>query len=95
MNTSAKTISHEKLRELVLTAILSALIIVMTVVPYTGYITVGVVEITTLHIVVALGACFLGWKDRGVIIVPGLHDQDEILKTDGLQKAEIFGKSIL
>ncbi len=67
MNTSAKTISHEKLRELVLTAILSALIIVMTVVPYTGYITVGVVEITTLHIVVALGACFLGWKYGAVL----------------------------
>lgn len=54
--------SHEKLRALVLAAILSALIIVMTVIPYTGYITVGIIEITTLHIVVALGACLLGWK---------------------------------
>ena len=40
-------------------------------------------------------AGFLGWKDSGVIIVPGLHDQDEILKNDGLQKAETFGKSIV
>ncbi len=61
-NNSARAVSHEKLRSLVLAAILSALIIVMTVVPYTGYITVGVIEITTLHIVVALGACLLGWK---------------------------------
>lgn len=67
MDSPVKTLSHEKLRELVLTAILSALIIVMTVVPYTGYITVGVVEITTLHIVVALGACFLGWKYGAVL----------------------------
>lgn len=61
-NASPRAMSHEKLRALVLAAILSALIIVMTVVPYTGYITVGVIEITTLHIVVALGACLLGWK---------------------------------
>ena len=38
---------------------------------------------------------FLNWKDSGVIIVPGLHDKDEILKTDGLQRAETLGKSIL
>lgn len=49
-------------RKLVLTAILSALIVVMTVVPYTGYISYGIIEITTLHIVVILGAVLLGWK---------------------------------
>lgn len=38
---------------------------------------------------------FLSWKDIGVIIVPGLHDRDDILKTDGLQRAEAFGISIL
>ena len=43
-------------RNLVRAGILSALIIVMTVVPYTGYINYGLVEITTLHIVVAVGA---------------------------------------
>jgi multimeric flavodoxin WrbA len=37
---------------------------------------------------------FLGWKDRGIVIVPGLHDKDEILKTDGLQRAETLGKSL-
>lgn len=40
-------------------------------------------------------ADFLSWKDSGVIIVPGLHDKDEILKTDGLKRAEEFGQSIV
>ena len=43
-------------------ALLSALIVFMTVVPYTGYIRFGTIEITTLHIVVAVGAALLGWK---------------------------------
>lgn len=52
-----------KTRRLVLAAIFGALIIVMTVVPFTGYIQYGgVIEITTLHIVVMLGAVTLGWK---------------------------------
>ncbi|GMA98096.1 flavodoxin family protein [Pelosinus sp. IPA-1] len=38
---------------------------------------------------------FQNWKDSGVIIVPGLHDKDDILKTDGLQRGEAFGKNIL
>ena len=42
--------------------VLSALIVVMTVVPYTGYIYYGLIEITTLHIVVAAGAVLLGWR---------------------------------
>ena len=37
---------------------------------------------------------FLEWQDSGIVIVPGLHDKDEILKTDGLQRAEALGKSI-
>lgn len=41
-----------------------------------------------------LAAEFLHWQDRGVIIVSGLHDKDEILQTDGLQRAEALGKSI-
>lgn len=49
-------------RDLVLTSILSALVIVMTVVPYTGYITVGIIEITTLHIVTILSGVLLGWQ---------------------------------
>lgn len=56
-----------KTRDLVRTGILSALIIVMTVVPYTGYINYGLVEITTLHIVVAVGAVMLGWQYGAVL----------------------------
>jgi multimeric flavodoxin WrbA len=40
-------------------------------------------------------ADFLQWKDIGVIIVPGLHDKEEIVKTDGLQRAEIFGEKLV
>jgi len=54
-------------RDLVRAGILSALIIVMTVVPYTGYINYGLVEITTLHIVVAVGAVMLGWRYGAVL----------------------------
>lgn len=53
--------------DLVLTSILSALIIAMTVVPFTGYITVGVIEITTLHIVTILSGVLLGWKGGGFV----------------------------
>ena len=54
-------------KSLVRTGILSALIIVMTVVPFTGYINYGLVEITTLHIVVAVGAVMLGWQYGAVL----------------------------
>ncbi|MEG2174142.1 MAG: ECF transporter S component, partial [Oscillospiraceae bacterium] len=49
-------------RQFVLASLFAALIIVMTVVPYLGYINYGLIEITTLHIVVTLGAVCLGWK---------------------------------
>lgn len=54
-------------RSLVLTAVLSALVIVMTVVPYTGYITVGIIEITTLHIITILAGVLLGWQGGAVV----------------------------
>ena len=54
-------------KNLVRAGILSALIIVMTVVPFTGYINYGLVEITTLHIVVAVGAVMLGWQYGAVL----------------------------
>lgn len=38
-------------------------------------------------------ADFLSWQDSGIIVVPGLHDKDDILKTDGLERAEMLGKS--
>lgn len=47
-----------------LAAVFIAIILVMTAVPYTGYITYlpGGIAITTLHIPVMIGAIFLGWK---------------------------------
>lgn len=42
-----------------------------------------------------LMAEFLGWKDCGVIIVPGVQDTQDILNTDGLKRAEALGKSIV
>lgn len=35
----------------------------------------------------------LSWKDKGQLIVPGVNEVGAILKTDGLKKAEIMGKS--
>lgn len=59
---------NDNLYKLVLTAVLSALIVAMTVVPMTGYISYGgILEITTLHIVVIIGAVFLGWKYGGIL----------------------------
>lgn len=54
-------------RKLARAGILCALIVVMTIVPYTGYIYYGLIEITTLHIVVAVGAVLLGWEYGAVL----------------------------
>lgn len=59
---SASSAGRRNTRSFILAAVLSALIVVMTVVPYTGYIYYGLLEITTLHIVVAIGAVMLGSK---------------------------------
>jgi uncharacterized membrane protein len=48
-------------------AILSALIIVMTFVPYVGYISYGALSITLIHIPVIIGACLLGVKAGGLL----------------------------
>ncbi len=52
----------KKLVRLVLFALFAALIVAMTFTPYMGYITVGIIEITTLHIVVIIGSTILGAK---------------------------------
>lgn len=62
-----KSLRKVDTKKLVRAGILSALIVVMTVVPYTGYIYYGLIEITTLHIVVAIGAVMLGWRYGGVL----------------------------
>ncbi len=41
---------------------LSALIVIMTFVPYIGYISIGTLSITLLHIPLIIGACVLGVK---------------------------------
>ena len=54
--------NRARTRKLTLTALFSAIIVVMTFVPYLGYIKVGMVEITTLHIPVILGGLMLGFS---------------------------------
>lgn len=44
------------------TAVLSAIIIAMTFVPYIGYISYGALSITLIHIPVIIGACLIGVK---------------------------------
>ena len=47
--------TRSSLRNMILASILCALVVVFTVVPQTGYITIGgVLEITTLHILTIL-----------------------------------------
>ena len=57
----------QKLVYLVMCALFAALIVVMTFTPYLGYITVGIIEITTLHIVVIFGATVLGAKYGAIL----------------------------
>ena len=50
----------EKIQELTLFSVFSALVIAMTFIPFVGYITLpGSLSITTLHIIVILGALYL------------------------------------
>lgn len=53
--------------ELAQIAMLSAIIIVMTFVPYVGYISYGALSITLIHIPVIVGACVLGIKGGGIL----------------------------
>lgn len=39
-------------------------------------------------------AWYLGWKDRGMLIVPDVNDIGEINKTEALEKAEEMGRNI-
>lgn len=58
----------KRIARLTLTALFAALTVVMTVTPYFGYITYGgIIEITTIHIAVILGASVLG-KKHGALI---------------------------
>lgn len=57
-----KAFDKNRLRKLALCGIFFAIIIVMTFVPYTGYISTGLIAITTLHVIVIIGSVMLGWK---------------------------------
>ncbi len=59
--------NNTNLTKLILVALFSAIIIVFTVIPNLGYIATGPIEITTLHIIVIIGAVFLGPKFGAVI----------------------------
>ena len=60
--------TRSSLRNMILASIFCALVVVMTVVPYTGYISIGgVLEITTLHIVTILAGVLLGWKYGAIV----------------------------
>lgn len=48
--------------ELAQLGMLSALIVIMTFVPYIGYISIGALSITLLHIPLIIGACVMGPK---------------------------------
>lgn len=63
----AKKSTIKKNLELAQLAMLSAIIIVMTFVPYVGYINYGALSITLIHIPVIIGACVLGIKGGGVL----------------------------
>ena len=37
---------------------------------------------------------FFGWRNAGELIVPGVDGKGEVRNTDGLRRAEVFGKSV-
>lgn len=53
---------NEKMKDLVLTAMFTAIIFVLAFVPYLGYIPLGIINATTIHIPVIVGAICLGPK---------------------------------
>lgn len=59
--------SSESTKKLVITALFSAIIIAMAFTPYLGYISLGFMSATIIHIPVILGSLFLGPK-RGALL---------------------------
>lgn len=53
---------RKNIRDLTFGSLIFAIIIAMTFVPNMGYITVGGISITIIHIPVLIGAALLGWK---------------------------------
>lgn len=59
---SKKTLRNKQIGDLVFASIISLIIIIMTFVPSLGYIPIGPVAITIIHIPVLIGAIILGRK---------------------------------
>lgn len=59
--------SDKKIREMTQTALLMAVIVLLALVPAIGYIPVGPIRATTIHIPVIIGAILLGPK-RGALL---------------------------
>ncbi len=55
--------SFKDTKKMVVLALFSAIIIAMSFIPFTGYITYGAISITTLHVIVIIGAVLLGTKE--------------------------------
>ena len=53
-------------RSIVFDAMFLAIIVVMTFVPYVGFIQIGIISFTLIHIPVLIGAALFGWK-RGLM----------------------------
>lgn len=53
---------NRKNKDMVLAAIFMAIILLLAFTPGLGYIPVGVIQVTTIHIPVILGGILLGWK---------------------------------
>lgn len=63
----ARTNRSPDLHRLTLLALFSAIIVVMANVPFLGYIPLGFMNATTIHIPVIIGACLLGAKSGALL----------------------------
>lgn len=61
------TLRRDSLRRMTLLALFAAIIVVMANVPFLGYIPLGFMNATTVHIPVIIGACLLGPKAGGAL----------------------------
>ena len=65
--------SYQKTKRMVIMAIFLAIIIIQTLVPILGFIPLGIMNATIIHVTVAIGAILLGWKEgAGLGFVFGL-----------------------
>ena len=55
--------SYQKTKRMVIMSIFIAIIIIQTLVPILGFIPLGIMNATIIHVTVAIGAILLGWKE--------------------------------